>query len=104
VQWKEGVRTGLALYFLSTDFKENIIFQYRPLNQVAHSKFKYTALYGEYIIRKIRKGEVSAPVQARIGNLFYRYINFTREQIRTDKQSVFIVKPSLSAHNKNFHW
>lgn len=105
MEWNERWRTGLGIYFLSNRFnKPEDAVASLPGKQIANLRFRYFVLYGEYIFLQNRKWEISAPMQAGMGTLYYKYKDETGQQIKTDRQLIYLAEPSVAAHYKIFYW
>jgi hypothetical protein len=105
VEWKETVRTGLGMYFLSSTLHGMVpdpAGSTVPLE--ARLRFGYFAGFAEYILHHSERWEVSVPLQAGMGTLFYEFFDSDGKPHRVDRQGIFLVEPSVSGHYKLFYW
>jgi hypothetical protein len=104
VEWRGRYRAGTGLYFLSPGVRA-----YSPTPQVpagvpAELRFRYIAAYGEYVIRGNPRWEISAPVQFGMGRYYQEYVGENGRRLRTSRDRVFLLEPTLGGHYRVFRW
>jgi hypothetical protein len=105
LEWKEKVRTGLGIYLLSTPFYKEIgPFPETNGSVTGRLRFGYVAGYTEYVLYRSEKWEFSTPLQFGAGPLYYDYKNAAGHSRRTDRQTIYLVEPSITGHYKFFYW
>jgi len=67
-------------------------------------RFRYVALYGEYVLIGTPRWELSTPTQLGFGKVFgrYRLPDGSRQLSPTDH--IWLVEPSLVGHMRIFRW
>lgn len=106
MEWRGRVRTGAAIYFLSTGIPTR---QPLPDNAAADAdadlRFRYLALYTEYVVLQNSRWSLSANMQLGLGTVYIRYLNdSTGTYDRTPRDFVMMVEPSVAAQMRLFHW
>lgn len=105
VEWRGRLRTGLGLYFLGsaidTRAEAPAFVPAGSLNQV---RFRYAALYGEYVLLGTPRWEVSTPVQAGLGRYHVRYQYPDGTVYRTPRQNIWLIEPTIGGHMRVFRW
>ena len=106
MEWRGRVRTGAAVYFLSTGIPTR---QPLPDNAAddadADLRFRYLALYAECVILQNSRWSLSANMQTGFGTVYIRYLNdSTGTYDRTPRDFVMMVEPSVAAQMRLFRW
>ncbi|RYY18256.1 MAG: hypothetical protein EOO36_08630 [Cytophagaceae bacterium] len=105
MEWRGRVRTGAAVYFLSTGIPTR---QPLPDNAAAEDdaelRFRYFALYSEYVALQNSRWSLSGNMQLGMGTVYVRYLNETGTYDRTPRDFVMMVEPSVAAQMRLFHW
>ena len=105
VAWRGRVRTGAAVYFLSSGIPTR---QNLPDNaaDTAHAqlRFRYLALYGEYVIIENTRWELSANLQSGLGSVYVLYKNDENVDDRTPRDFIGFIEPSAAAQMRLFPW
>jgi hypothetical protein len=106
MEWRGRVRTGAAVYFLSTGIPTR---QPLPDNAAddadADLRFRYLAVYGEYVALQNSRWSLSGNLQLGLGSVHVRYLNdFTNTYDRTPRDFVMLVEPSAAAQMRVFRW
>jgi hypothetical protein len=105
MEWKGRVRTGAAVYFLSTGIPTR---QAPPNNAAveadAELRFRYVALYSEYIILQNVRWSLSGNLQTGLGSVYVHYLTETGNYDKTRSDFLGIVEPSAAAQMRLFHW
>jgi hypothetical protein len=106
MEWRGRVRTGAAVYFLSTGIPTR---QPLPDNAAdeaeAELRFRYLALYTEYVVLQNSRWSLSGNVQVGLGSVHVRYLNDSTNRFdRTPNDFVGIIEPSAAAQMRLFRW
>jgi hypothetical protein len=106
MEWRGRVRTGAAVYFLSTGIPTR---QSLPDNAAADAnaelRFRYVALYTEYVVLQNSRWSLSGNVQAGLGSVHVRYLNdVSGSYDRTPSDFVGFLEPSAAAQMRLFRW
>ncbi|RZK54956.1 MAG: hypothetical protein EOO59_10970 [Hymenobacter sp.] len=106
MEWRGRVRTGAAVYFLSTGIPTR---QPLPDNAAddddADLRFRYFAIYGEYVVLHNTRWSLSANLQMGLGSVYVRYLNdLTGNYDHTPRDFVMLVEPSAAAQMRVFRW
>ncbi len=104
LEWKSRLRTGAAVYFLSSRIPTR---RARPDDiddARADLRFRYLALYGEYVLLENRRWELSVPLQAGLGNAYVEYVSPNGSTQETPHDFMGIVEPSVNAQMRVFRW
>ncbi|MFD1470637.1 hypothetical protein ACFQ48_20595 [Hymenobacter caeli] len=105
LEWKNRLRTGAAVYFLSSRIPTR---RARPddIDDDARAdlRFRYLALYGEYVLLETRRWELSVPLQAGLGNAYVEYVSPGGSVQETPHDFMGIVEPSVNAQMRVFRW
>lgn len=106
MEWRGRVRTGAAVYFLSTGIPTR---QPLPDNAAddadADLRFRYLALYTEYVVLQNSRWSLSANMQMGMGSVYVRYLNdSTGNYDRTPRDFVGVIEPSMAAQLRVFRW
>ncbi|KAA9327060.1 hypothetical protein F0P96_17620 [Hymenobacter busanensis] len=105
VEWRGRLRTGLGLYFLSTGVPTNApVPEFIPPGTEDKVRFRYAALYGEYVVVGTPRWEVSLPVQAGLGRYYIRYQYPDGTFYRTPKRNIWLIEPTIGGHMRVFRW
>lgn len=70
----------------------------------ADLRFRYLALYGEYVLIQNRRWELSGPLQAGLGNAYVEYVSPDGSTQETSYDFMGVIKPSLNAQMRIFRW
>lgn len=105
VEFKNRLRTGAAIYFLSSGVPTR---QARPEkaapNAVAELRFRYLAGYGEYVLLETPRWELSGNLQLGLGSARVLYRTPEGPSLKTPRQFMGVVEPSVAAHIRVFRW
>ncbi|WP_310392177.1 hypothetical protein [Hymenobacter sp.] len=105
VEFKNRLRTGAAVYFLSAGVPTR---QARPddaaENAAAELRFRYLAAYGEYVLLETSRWELSSNLQLGLGSAYVRYTTQAGSTSRTPKEFLGVVEPSVAAQLRVFRW
>ena len=106
MEWRGRVRTGAAVYFLSNGIPTR---QPLPDNAAddadAELRFRYLALYSEYVVLKNSRWSLSANFQAGLGSVYVRYLSDSSGvYAHTPRDLVGLIEPSAAAQMRLFHW
>lgn len=105
LEWRNRLRTGLGFYALSTPLKTRLPITTPDQQAIeAQVKFRYVAVYGEYVLLKNKKWEASLPVQLGFGSTLNVYQDASGNVQRTTKVPLWLIEPSVSGHYKVFPW
>jgi hypothetical protein len=105
MEWKGRVRTGAAVYFLSTGIPTRQV----PPDDAAEEadaelRFRYLAVYGEYVILQNARWSLSGNLQTGLGSVYVHYLTETGTYDKTPRDLVGLVEPSAAAQMRLFHW
>jgi hypothetical protein len=105
IEWRGRMRTGAAVYFLSTGIPTR---QRRPddasLTSPAELSFRYIALYGEYVLIETPRWELSANLQLGMGSVYVLYQTTEGTFNKTPRDFLGMVEPSVAAQMRVFRW
>jgi hypothetical protein len=105
MEWRGRVRTGAAVYFLSTGIPTR---QLPPDNAAdeadAELRFRYLALYGEYVILQNARWSLSGNLQTGLGSVYVHYLTEAGNFDKTPRDLLGIVEPSAAAQMRLFQW
>lgn len=105
LEWKNRLRTGAAVYFLSSRIPTR---RERPdsigADARADLRFRYLALYGEYVLIETRRWELSVPLQVGLGNAAVEYVSPNGTTQATPYDFMGIIEPSVNAQMRIFRW
>ncbi|MBF9237211.1 hypothetical protein I2I05_07360 [Hymenobacter sp. BT683] len=105
VEFKNRLRTGAAIYFLSTGVPTR---QARPENAapnaLAELRFRYLAGYGEYVLLETPRWELSTNLQLGMGSAYVLYATPEGSSFKTPRDFMGVVEPSFAAHVRIFRW
>ena len=105
LEWRSRLRTGAAVYFLSSRIPTR---RARPggIDDDARAdlRFRYLALYGEYVLLETRRWELSVPLQAGLGTAYVEYVSPGGSTQATPHELVGVLEPSVAAQMRIFRW
>ncbi|QKG52825.1 hypothetical protein [Hymenobacter sp. BRD67] len=105
LEWRGRVRTGAAVYFLSSGIPT---VRELPDNAAdaanAQLRFRYLALYGEYAILENPRWELSGSLQAGLGSAYVLYQNEDNVSDTTPRDLIGLLEPSVAAQMRLFPW
>jgi hypothetical protein len=106
MEWRGRVRTGAAVYFLSTGIPTR---QPLPDNAAddadADLRFRYLAVYTEYVALQNSRWSLSGNMQLGMGTVYVRYLNDESGTYdHTPRDFVMLVEPSVAAQMRLFRW
>ncbi len=105
LEWRNRLRTGAAVYFLSSRIPTR---RARPdgIDDDARAdlRFRYLALYGEYVLIENRRWELSVPLQLGLGSAYVDYIRPDGSAQQTPHDFMGVVEPSVIAQLRVFRW
>ncbi|MCA8831103.1 hypothetical protein [Hymenobacter pini] len=105
IEWRGRWRAGVGVYRLSggvpTRIPQPVEF---PAGTHDEVRFRYLAAYGEYVFIGNRRWELSAPLQMGAGSYYTKYYFPDGGVLRTNKQVLYLVEPSVAAHFRVFRW
>ncbi|KUG08347.1 hypothetical protein [Solirubrum puertoriconensis] len=105
VEWRGRLRTGVGVYFLGSALPTNAPAPFPlPAGTENTVRFRYAALYGEYVLIGTPRWELSVPVQAGLGRYYVRYEQPDGSVYRTPRQHIWLVEPTLGGHMRVFRW
>lgn len=104
IEWKQKFRTGLGMYALSSPLVTK--FTTNPDQKVAEvkMKFRYAAVYGEWVLLRNKHWELSAPLQVGFGEIRNQYFDKQDQLLQTDYKPLWLIEPSVAAHYKIYTW
>ena len=106
MEWRGRVRTGAAVYFLSSGIPTR---QPLPDNAAddadADLRFRYIALYSEYVVLQNSRWSLSGNLQVGAGTVYVRYIDESSGAYdHTPRDFVGIIEPSAATQMRLFRW
>lgn len=106
MEWRGRVRTGAAVYFLSTGIPTRLPLPDNAADDAdADLRFRYLALYAEGVVLQNSRWSLSANMQMGMGSVYVRYLNdSTGRYDRTPRDFVLLVEPSVAAQMRLFRW
>ncbi|GAA4384638.1 hypothetical protein GCM10023186_27160 [Hymenobacter koreensis] len=105
VEWRGRVRTGLGLYFLGSAVPVNAPLPPTvPAEALNRVRFRYAALYGEYVFLGTPRWELSTPVQVGFGRYYHRYESPDGSVYRSPKRNIWLIEPTVGGHMRVFRW
>jgi hypothetical protein len=103
VEWRGRYRAGGGLYLLSRGTLARSSSSLPP-GARTEMRFRYVAAYGEYVFRGTPRWEISAPVQFGMGRYYHETISSANERLRTERDRVFLIEPTVGGHYRVFRW
>ncbi|MVN77134.1 hypothetical protein GO988_12430 [Hymenobacter sp. HMF4947] len=105
LEWKGRVRTGAAIYLLSSRIPTRL----EPPDNAAEEadatlRFYNVALYGEYVILENARWELTGNVQSGMGTVRVEYTDEALNRIRSPRDFIALVEPSVAAQMRLFSW
>ena len=105
VEWRGRVRTGAAIYFLSSRIPTRLPLPGNAAPEAdARLRFRYLALYGEYALLRNPRWEVDAVVQTGLGAAYVLYRTEDNRQGQTPHDFLGVIEPSVAAQMRLFRW
>lgn len=105
LEWRGRIRGGVGLYLLSPGTEvPTPVGAGQPEGTRTELRFRYAALYGEYVVAGTPRWEISTPVQVGVGKYFQQYRSPDGMQSRSRDDRVFVVEPSVAGHYRFFRW
>ncbi len=104
VEWRGRYRAGGGLYLLSPGVRAYSRHPAIPVGTPAEIRFRYAAIYGEYVIRGNPRWEISTPVQVGLGRYYHQYTDDGAVTQRTARDRVFLIEPTIGGHYRIFRW
>jgi len=106
MEWRGRVRTGAAVYFLSTGIPTRLPLPDNAADEAdAELRFRYLALYSEYVVLQNTRWSLSGNLQVGLGSLHIRYLNDSTNRFdRTPSDFLGIIEPSAAAQMRLFRW
>lgn len=105
VEWRGRVRTGAAVYFLSSRIPTRLPL---PGNAAADAdarlRFRYLALYGEYAVLRNPRWELDAVLQTGLGSAYVLYRTDEDVTSQTPHDFLGVIEPSAFAQMRLFKW
>ncbi|RYU75831.1 hypothetical protein [Hymenobacter persicinus] len=105
VEWRTRVRTGLGVYLLSSPIPSR---QPLPAELPAATRnelrFRYVAAYGEYVLLRNRRWELSSQLQMGVGKSYSRYFVPDGTVLRSPKRTIWLTEPTVAAQLRIFRW
>lgn len=105
IEWRGRMRTGAAIYFLSTGIPTR---QPRPddaaLSAEAELRFRYLAAYAEYVLIETPRWELSANMQLGMGSVYVRYLSTDGSFNKTPTDFLGVAEPTIAAQLRVFRW
>jgi hypothetical protein len=102
IEWRGRYRAGAGLYLLSPGVKA--ITPGLANSTSSELRFKYAAVYGEYVIRGNPRWEISTPVQFGYGKYYHEQISPEGVRERSARDRVFLLEPTIGGHYRIFRW
>ena len=105
LEWKGRVRTGAAIYLLSSRIPTRL----EPPDNAADEadatlRFYNIALYGEYVLLENRRWELTSNLQTGMGTVRVEYTDEAFNRLRTPRDFIALVEPSVAAQMRLFSW
>lgn len=105
LEWKGRVRTGAAIYLLSSRIPTRI----EPPDNAAEQadatlRFYNIALYGEYVLLENTRWELTGNLQSGMGTVRIEYTDEALNRIRSPRDFIALVEPSVAAQMRLFSW
>jgi hypothetical protein len=105
LEWRGRVRTGAAVYFLSSRIPTRLE---PPDNAAAEAdatlRFYNVALYGEYVLIENPRWELGVNLQGGMGSVRVEYNVSDTVRVRTPRDFIALVEPSVAAQMRVFSW
>ncbi|OON68499.1 hypothetical protein [Hymenobacter sp. CRA2] len=105
VEWRGRLRTGVGLYFLSSAVPTRETPPvFVPPGAEDKVRFRYAALYGEYVLIGNPRWELSTPVQAGVGRYYTRYQYPDGTVYHSPRRTIWLIEPTVGGHMRVFRW
>ena len=105
LEWRGRMRTGAAVYFLSSGIPTRQILPDNAAQEAdAQLRFRYLALYGEYVVLENARWELTGNLQAGLGSVYVLYRNEDDYNDRTPRDFMGLIEPSAAAQMRLFRW
>ncbi len=102
IEWRGRYRAGAGLYLLSPGLKA--ITPGINGGKPSELRFRYVAMYGEYVIRGNPRWEISTPVQIGYGKYYHEQLSPEGVRERSERDRVFLLEPTIGGHYRIFRW
>jgi len=105
VEWRGRLRTGLGVYLLSNPIpSRQPLPAGLPATTRTELRFRYVAGYGEYVVLRNRRWELSSQLQLGVGKSSARYLVPDSPVQYSPRQTIWLVEPTAAAQMKVFRW
>jgi hypothetical protein len=105
IEWRGRLRTGLGLYLLSDGVPSRAPIPLAlPPETRTELRFRYVAVYGEYVLVGTPRWELSTPTQFGFGKVFTGYYLPDGSRRRSTTDHIWLFEPSLVGHMRVFRW
>ncbi|GAA4011213.1 hypothetical protein GCM10022408_24480 [Hymenobacter fastidiosus] len=105
VEWRGRLRTGIGVYLLSNAIPSR---QPPPAELPAATRaelrFRYVAGYGEYVVLRTKRWEISGQAQMGVGKSYSRYFVPDGSVLRSPKQTIWLAEPTVAGQMRVFRW
>ncbi|TGE15795.1 hypothetical protein [Hymenobacter elongatus] len=105
IEWKGRLRAGAGGYLLSSGIpSQQVVPPGFPAGTTAELRFRYVAVYAEYLFVRSNRWELSVPVQLGAGRFFTSFEMPDGKRSKDAKETVWLLEPSVSGHFRVFPW
>lgn len=103
LEWRGRYRAGAGVYLLSPGIRAVSV---DPVLDGANAelRFRYVAVYGEYVLLGNPRWEISAPVQVGYGKYYHEARSAEGQPLRSIRDRVWLLEPTIGGHYRVFRW
>ncbi|WP_073111649.1 hypothetical protein [Hymenobacter daecheongensis] len=105
VEWRGRVRTGIGVYLLSSPIPSRQPLPAElPATTRSELRFRYVAGYGEYVLIRTRRWEMSSQLQLGVGKSYSRFFVPDGTILRSPKETIWLAEPTVAGQMRVFRW
>jgi hypothetical protein len=104
LEFKKHFRAGIGLYGLNAPVITSFIPTPDQPVSASEMKFRYAAVYGEWVLLKNKRWEVSLPLQLGYGKIQTKYLGAGHTLLQTDRRKIWLAEPAIAGHYKIYSW
>lgn len=103
LEWRGRYRVGAGLYLLSPGIRA-VTVDPALAGSNAELRFRYVAVYGEYVLLGNPRWEISTPVQIGYGKYSHESRSAEGKSLRSLRDRIWLLEPTVGGHYRVFRW